>query len=155
MAFGPVFRVLRRMGRVVPIDPDRAAASSLAFGAAVLRSRKNLVWYPEGGLSRSGDVERLKQGIGMILERYPVPMVPVFIDGTRDALPSGRVLPRPGAVRVVFGEPLDPQELERHGKGERPSQRIASALQEELARLCASQRAARREPADVVGAKTR
>src|SRR5260221_12636496 len=50
MAFGPVFRALRRLGRVVPIDPDRAAASSLAFGAAVLRSKKNLVWYPEGGL---------------------------------------------------------------------------------------------------------
>jgi hypothetical protein len=43
IAFGPVFRVLRRLAHVVPIEQEKAAASSLAFGAAVLRSQHNLV----------------------------------------------------------------------------------------------------------------
>jgi long-chain acyl-CoA synthetase len=136
IAFGPVFRYLRRLARVVPIDPEKAAASSLAFGAAVLKGKHNMVWYPEGGLSKTGEVEPLKPGIGLLLEHYPVPVVPAFEQGTREALPPGRLLPRPGHVRVVFGAPLDPRELEQRGKGDTPHERITSALHDELARLC-------------------
>jgi long-chain acyl-CoA synthetase len=135
VAFGPIFRVLRRLAHVVPIDPDRAAASSLAFGAAVLRDRHNLVWYPEGGHSRTGELQPLKPGIGLLLEHDPVPVVPVHLDGTRDALPPGRILPRPGRIRIAFGRPLDPRELERKGRGDRPHERITSALHDEMARL--------------------
>src|SRR5207245_2058579 len=38
----PLSRLLSRLAQVVPIEPERAALSSLAFGAAVLKRRKNL-----------------------------------------------------------------------------------------------------------------
>jgi long-chain acyl-CoA synthetase len=136
VAFGPVFRVLRRLAHVVPIDSKRSAASSLAFGATILRSNRNMVWYPEGGHSRTGKLQPFKPGIGMLLEHYPVPVVPVSIAGTREALPPGRWLPRPGRIRVTFGEPLDPRQLEQKGKGDEPSERITSALHDEMAKLC-------------------
>jgi long-chain acyl-CoA synthetase len=136
MAFGPVFRVLRRLAHVIPIDPDKAAASSLAFGAAVLRSKHDLVWFPEGTHSKTGELETLRPGIGMLLEHYPVPVVPVHLQGTRDALPPGRFVPRPGgSIRIVFGKPLDPHQLERDGEGEEPYQRITNALQDAMASL--------------------
>lgn len=134
VAFGPVFRVLRRLAHVVPIDPQRTAISSLAFGAAILRRGHNLVWFPEGGLSRTGQLQPLKPGIGLLLKRYPVPVVPVSITGTRDALPPGHWLPRPGCIQITFGEPLDPHQLERNGKGDEPHERIINALSEELAK---------------------
>jgi long-chain acyl-CoA synthetase len=136
IAFGPFFRWLRRLTHVVPIDPDRAAATSLAFGAAVLRDHHNLVWYPEGGHSKTGELMPFRPGIGMLLEHYPVPVVPVALEGTRDALPPGGTVPRPGSIRIAFGSPLDPHKLERMGKGDEPHQRITSALHDEMARLC-------------------
>jgi long-chain acyl-CoA synthetase len=136
IANGPFFRVLRRICHVVPIDPDRAVASSLAFGAVVLREKHNLVWFPEGGLSKTGELMPLRPGIGMLLEHYRMPVVPVSVQGTRDALPPGHGVPRPGGViHVTFGEPLDPHDLEKKGKGKKPSERITSALHDEMARL--------------------
>src|SRR5207249_9819010 len=42
----PVFRLMSRLAQVVPIEQGRAALSSLAFGAAVLKRKKNLIWFP-------------------------------------------------------------------------------------------------------------
>src|SRR5262249_11532196 len=51
----PLMRFLSRLGKILPVEPERAARSSLAFGAKILKNKKNLVWFPEGGLSVSGE----------------------------------------------------------------------------------------------------
>src|SRR5215210_4552090 len=80
-AFGnPVTRLVSRLARVVPIDPARTGTSSLAFGAAVLGRGKNLVWFPEGERSWTGDLGPFKRGLGVLLEHYRVPVVPVFVE---------------------------------------------------------------------------
>jgi long-chain acyl-CoA synthetase len=147
VANGPVFRVLRRLCHVVPIDSARAAAAGLAFGAVILRDKHGIVWYPEGGHSKTGELMPLRPGIGMLLKHYPVPVVPVHLEGTRDSLPPGNYLPRPGTIRIKFGAPLDPHDLEKlgqarqkagaNGKTKRvePHERITRALHEKMARL--------------------
>jgi hypothetical protein len=59
----------------------------------------------------------------------------VVIAGTHEALPVGAVLPRLRKVRVIFGDPLDPRELERVGEGKEPHERIVNALREHVAAL--------------------
>jgi hypothetical protein len=44
-------------------------------------------------------------------------------------------LPRLRRITVVFGQPLDPRELERRGIGAEPHERIARALHERVASL--------------------
>ena len=108
-AFGnPLTRLVSRLAQVVPVDPDRAGLSSLAFGAAVLGRGRNLVWFAEGERSRTGDLQPFKPGVGMILDHHPVPVVPVFIRGTYAAMPRGEFLRRFEKVSVTFGEPFDP-----------------------------------------------
>jgi long-chain acyl-CoA synthetase len=108
-AFGnPLTRLVSRLAQVVPIDPDRAGLSSLAFGAAVLKRGQNLVWFAEGERSRTGSLQPFKPGVGMLLGHYPVPVVPVFIRGTYEAMPRGRFLRRLQKVTVSFGEPVEP-----------------------------------------------
>lgn len=128
MTTNPINRLLSRLAQVVPIDPDRALFSSLAFGAAVLKRGKNLVWFPEGGISRSGSLRPFKTGIGLLLERFETLAVPVAIGGTGDALPPGNLLPRPGIVTVEFGQPLRPLDLEKQGSGSNAAERITEAL---------------------------
>lgn len=77
------------------IEPQRAARSSLAFGATILRDGKNLIWFPEGERSTSGELKDFKPGIGMLLERFPASIIPVFLHGTHEALPPGKHLPDP------------------------------------------------------------
>jgi long-chain acyl-CoA synthetase len=80
-------RIVSRLGKAVPIDPHRAVISSLAFGAAVLRKERNLVWFPEGQRSPDGALKPFKPGIGLLLDRYSTPVLPIIFDGTRELLP--------------------------------------------------------------------
>ena len=136
LLFGnPVARLFSRMTHVVPVGPGRAALSSLAMGAAVLARRRNLVWFPEGGRSPTGELQPFQPGIGVLLDHFNVPVVPVFIHGTERALPPGRALPRRAPVTVLFGRPLDPRELATRGRGEDAAHRIADALHAAVAEL--------------------
>jgi long-chain acyl-CoA synthetase len=134
----PVMRLVSRAARVVPVDPERAAVSSLALGAAVIQRGKNLVWFPEGRRSPTGTLQAFMPGIGVLLERFGVPAVPVHIDGTGRALPPGRVLPRPTTVTVEFGTPRDPRALGRDGEDGTRHQRIARELQRAVAELASA-----------------
>ena len=135
-AFGnPLTRLVSRLAQAVPIDPHRAGVSSLAFGAAVLKREKNLVWFPEGERSTSGELQPFRPGIGMLLNHFRAPVVPVFIHGTYEAMPRGKFLQRLEKITVVFGKPLDVDELEQQGEGEEPQGRITQALHDRVAEL--------------------
>jgi long-chain acyl-CoA synthetase len=136
VAFGnPFTRRVSRLAQAVPIDSHRAVFSSLAFGALALKSQKSLIWFPEGHRSPTGELQPFKPGIGMLLDRHPVPVVPVFIDGTHEAMPPGRAWVQPKKVTVIFGKPLDPRELEQQGEGDQPQSRIVQALHEHVAEM--------------------
>lgn len=128
-------RFLSRLGRILPVEPTRAARSGLALGAIVLQSGKNLVWFPEGGRSPTGDLQTFKPGIGMLLEQFPTAVIPVCIFGTREAWPPGRRFPRLRRIRIVIGKVRMADELIREGAGEKPSERITNALQQKVAEL--------------------
>jgi long-chain acyl-CoA synthetase len=131
----PLKRLVSRLGHVVPIDSHRAVFSSLAFGAAVLKRQEKLVWFPEGHRSHTGELQPFRPGLGVLLDRFPVPVVPVFIRGTHQAMPPGKAWPRPKKLTITFGKPLDPRELEQRGEGEQPQDRIVRALCEHVAEL--------------------
>jgi len=128
----PVQRLGSRLAQVVPVDPDRGIITSLALAAAVLRSGRTLVWFPEGGRSRNGRLQPLKPGIGLLLEQYPVEVVPIAIDGTYELMPTGRALPRPGRVRIEIGSPVAPDVLSEEGEGEDRRSRIVAGLERRL-----------------------
>ena len=130
-AFGnPVNRMVSRLARTVPIDPGRAVISSIAFGAAVLKRGRNLIWFPEGRRSPSGRLQPFRSGVGMLLSRYRVAAVPAFIQGSYEAMPPGRAIPRSKPIRIVFGRPLGIEELESEDKdeGKNVHERVAEAL---------------------------
>ncbi len=132
-AFGnPLTRLVSRLAQVVPIDLGRAGLSSLAFGAAVLRRGQNLVWFAEGERSPTGDLQPFKPGVGMLLSYYPVPVVPVFIRGTYEAMPRGKFLRRLEQVTVTFGEPFDSRSFHETA---RPQEQVVEAIRERVAEL--------------------
>ncbi|MFH7325921.1 AMP-binding protein [Desulfurivibrio sp. C05AmB] len=109
------FRLVCRLGQVVPIDPRRATASSLAFGALILDRGYNLVWFPEGERSLSGRLLDFRPGLGMLLDRYRVFVVPAYIRGAYEAWPRGRSWPRPHPIRIQFGPAVHADQLAAAG----------------------------------------
>jgi 1-acyl-sn-glycerol-3-phosphate acyltransferase len=79
----PVLGWLFRLAKAIPIAPRREdpAAYEAAFDAAarVLREGDLLAIFPEGGITRDGTLQEFKGGIMKILERQPVPVIPMAL----------------------------------------------------------------------------
>ncbi len=136
IAFGnPVFSFLSRLSRVIPIEAKQSIFASLALSVSVLKQGNNLVWFPEAERTLDGRLLPFKQGIGLLLEKSDVKAVPVYLDGTRQALAPGAFLPTYVPVRVIFGKPATGPELAKEGKGKTAPERIANALQQRVFEL--------------------
>ncbi|MEX0385411.1 AMP-binding protein [Spiribacter onubensis] len=109
-------RAFSRIARILPIDPGAAPRRSLALAAATLERGHSLVWFPEGQRGTDQSLQPLRPGIGLLLAAHPVPVVPVWIEGTREVLPVGHLLPRRGRVRIRIGEAISPS---RYGSDRR------------------------------------
>lgn len=129
-------RVLRSLGwiplRLGRLDRD-------AFGKAIdlIRSGRVVVIFPEGGRSLDGHLRPPKAGIGVIVAQTGCPVVPAYIKGTFEVLPSGARWPRWRRIGVRFGAPLHFEGRELHDKGEakRFYQRVSHTVIEKIAAL--------------------
>lgn len=79
---------------------------SIAEIGHLLDAGWNVLIFPEGTRSRSGEMAPFKPGIGLVATRTGRPVLPVRMVGLHDVLPPGQALPRAGRVEVRFGEPL-------------------------------------------------
>jgi long-chain acyl-CoA synthetase len=128
-------RLFSRAARVIPVDPDRAAASGLAISAMTLKRGWNLVWFPEGARSLDGRLQRFLPGVGALIERHPVPIVPVYIEGSHAAWPVGQKFPRRHTITVRFGRPIDPVPLLEKAFERPRDEEIAGAIRDHVAAL--------------------
>ena len=119
-----------RMDREGP----RAAQDTLEAALALLREGKLFGIYPEGTRSPDGRLYRGRPGVGWLALKSGLPVIPVALFGTRQVLPPGSVIPRPGRIEVKFGKPLSiAPELagEPPGKARRLiADQVMSAIQE-------------------------
>jgi long-chain acyl-CoA synthetase len=112
----PLVSYLSRLGQIIPIDASHSPIASLAMPAMALKSGKNLVWFPEGERALDGKLLEFKPGIGVLLDKISVPVVPVYLEGTAEALPPGHYWPTKHKIRVIFGDPVDATTLAAEGE---------------------------------------
>jgi 1-acyl-sn-glycerol-3-phosphate acyltransferase len=67
--------------------------------------------FPEG---TRGDPQRdirkllpFEEGVGFIVERLKIPIIPVAIIGTHKVYPPGAIIPRSGEIKVVIGKKIN------------------------------------------------
>jgi 1-acyl-sn-glycerol-3-phosphate acyltransferase len=76
----------------------------------------SLLMFAEGTRSHDGTVAKLRSGAAVLAAQHGLPIVPVFVGGTRDAMPRGHHWMvfrqgRPGTrhpIEIRFGDPIDP-----------------------------------------------
>jgi len=81
----PVLNFIFREGRAIPIAPAREDAQMLERAydevAAALADGDLVGIFPEGGITETGEIMPFKGGVTRILERSPVPVVPMALRG--------------------------------------------------------------------------
>ena len=88
--------------------------------------------YVEGKRSFDGKLLPFKKGPFYLAMECGVPVVPVTITGTHDAMPKGRFAIKPGLVKVIFHPPIEPEDFgSRESLMERVRNAIESGLPEE------------------------
>jgi len=68
---------------------------------------ESLAFFPEGTFHAEPGLRRFRGGAFAVAVKAQAPLVPAVIQGSRHALPSRRLLPRPQRLRVTLLEPVD------------------------------------------------
>ncbi len=101
----------------------------------LLSQRWNLLLYPEGTRSRSGEVGKLRRGAAVLAAHHGLSVVPIFVKGTHEAMPPGQIWPRRRLfarrhpVEIHFGEPIPTSAAETG----RVTEQIRAFLEQEAA----------------------
>jgi 1-acyl-sn-glycerol-3-phosphate acyltransferase len=98
----------RTFFHLIPCDRHSNTFASLRECRAVLAPSQPILIFPEGTRSLTGELQPFQTGVGFLAIKLKVPIVPVSISGTFEALPKGKLMPRRRSIRVVFGSVLEP-----------------------------------------------
>ncbi|HOK81002.1 MAG TPA: lysophospholipid acyltransferase family protein [bacterium] len=95
--------LITRLG-AIPLSKSSMGKSDVRMALNVIKKGKGLLIFPEGTRSRTGQFLPARPGIGFIVLRAEVPVVPVYIKGSFRAMPPGRNFIRPGKIVIRVGE---------------------------------------------------
>ena len=127
----PLVRFLFRGAKVIPIasgrvDPELRQCAYDRI-AQELGEGELVFIFPEGGITADGELQPFRPGIERIIERTPVPVVPMAVIGLWGSFFSrwgGRAMTKPfrrfwSRVTVKIGDPVLPEEVTAQGLAER------------------------------------
>jgi len=123
----PLLRFIFRTAKAIPIASAKEDPALLeeAFAQidAELEAGNIVCIFPEGGITRDGDMQTFRPGIEKIIGRRPVPVIPIGLGGLWGSWfsrhTSGRLRRLPGKlfsrVDVRIGDPVKPSEASAAG----------------------------------------
>lgn len=98
----------------VTIDRDNVREGMKAINQAVnnIKDGYNFTIFPEGTRSKDGKIHEFKRGSIKIATKSKAPIVPVAIKGTSACFEDSKEFV-PGKVKVIFGEPIETENLSK------------------------------------------
>ena len=108
--FGPFGRVITALD-AVPIDRATSTVKAMKTVISRLRGGAAVIIFPEGTRTTTGELGEMKSGFALLAKRAGVPIAPVAIVGAFECWPRFRLLPRPGRIRLEFGEVISATEV--------------------------------------------
>jgi 1-acyl-sn-glycerol-3-phosphate acyltransferase len=104
----PIFGQALRARGEIPINRTNLRDAFAAYDEAAERLQAGLsaIVFVEGTRSRDGKLHDFKKGPFVLAIRAGVPIVPVFIEGTFEALPPGGWYVRRRPITLKIGTPI-------------------------------------------------
>jgi 1-acyl-sn-glycerol-3-phosphate acyltransferase len=122
---------------VMPINQQATSTVSLRDTIRRLHEGWLVGIFPEGTRSPDGTLGQMKPGFAAVVRRAKMPVYPVGISGAHQALPLGGWFIKPCRVRVVFGEPLTVEELEKYSHRDQEAE-LVELVRMRIAACCAA-----------------
>jgi long-chain acyl-CoA synthetase len=101
-----------------PFSRDAHIKKSFEYMGELIDHGWNILLFPEGKLTTTGQMDEFKSGIGLLAQAMRVPVVPIKLDGVYDVSDYRSWFPKKfGRVRVIFGKQIhvdersEPEEL--------------------------------------------
>jgi 1-acyl-sn-glycerol-3-phosphate acyltransferase len=130
----PILGTAMHLGDLVPVDRGNREAGIEAVNAAkaVVEKGLNMIIYVEGKRSFDGKLLPFKKGPFYLAIECGVPVIPMTIVGTHEAMPKTRFSIKAGKVQVIFHPPIEPKDFgDRDNLMEKVRAAIDSGLPEE------------------------
>ena len=103
-------RFIANRNNVIIMDINRDLKASIQKMASLLKEKRNIIIFPEGTRSNDGSIGKFKKTFAILSRELNVPVVPVSIKGAFDAMPKGKIFPRPfKKINVKFLKPVYPE----------------------------------------------
>jgi len=120
----------------LPFDRKVKGAESLTVCSQLLANDGNiLIIFPEGTRTRTGEMGHFRSGIGRLVVGTDLPVIPCHLAGGLNAMPKGRILPRPHKLRLTIGAPQTFSHLEKNAESVRA---VCQNLENRVAQLRSS-----------------
>jgi long-chain acyl-CoA synthetase len=100
---------ISKHGQTILIDANVDLKHTMQLCALPLREGNNLVIFPEGARTRDRKLLEFRPFFAMLSKTFNIPILPVVIDGSYEALQTGKIVPRPKKIRVTFLKPIFPE----------------------------------------------
>jgi len=102
---------------LIPMDRHGSLRESLRMAGEALNQGCNLLIFPEGTRSPTGELLEFKATLGYLALTYQVDVLPIYVGGTFEALPKGAILPRAKELSVRIGPLLERAQLRQNVRG--------------------------------------
>lgn len=102
-----------------PVHRGTADREALRTCLRVIENGEAVVMFPEGTRRFGPTVEELFDGPAYVAARTGVPLVPVGIGGSSEAMPKGAKFIRPHKIVIVVGPPIHPPPGDGTGRAKR------------------------------------
>lgn len=132
----PLLGWYMRQAHALPIRRGGFSRTTLKWFEQLLKdSGYALMVFPEGTRTADGTLGKPRRGIGAICRAAQVPIIPALVQGTYEAWPRWRRLPKLfGKIEVRFGPPVQWSDDELNATGD-PSGALARLIMKRIAEL--------------------
>jgi len=109
--------VIENFTNLVPMERTGSLRQSLRHARSFLDRGYNALIFPEGTRSLTGEMAEFKPVIGYLALHARVGILPIYLEGTHDAMPKGSNIIKNRNVGARIGRYLEVAELEEMTKG--------------------------------------
>ena len=107
-----VVKLLSGGRNTILINIEKDLKGTLQKSAKILQAGKNLLIFPEGTRTITGELGTFKKAFAILSKELKTPIVPVAIEGAHEAMPRGSKFPKHGKISIDVMKPVKPGKLD-------------------------------------------
>lgn len=126
----PILSWFIKKAGAIPVNRDGRDVSTLKKALNILKDGHCIGIFPEGSRAMPGEFRKPQAGVGFLIEKAKVPVIPILIEGTDKVLPVKSKFPKLFMynIKVVIGKPINFHGLSSY-------EHIAEKIMEEIIKL--------------------